>query len=97
ACGAETRWGGGRAAASLDGTRTRLVSRNDIDVSRSYPELAGLAEAAGVPAIVDGEIVGLGTAGRISFEALQPRMHLQNAAQVRRMAEQSPVTFCVFD
>jgi bifunctional non-homologous end joining protein LigD len=93
----ETKWDGVRAVAYLDGTRTRLVSRNDIDVSRSYPELAGLAEAAGVPAIVDGEIVARDTSRRFSFEALQPRMHLQNAAQVRRMAEQSPVTFCAFD
>jgi bifunctional non-homologous end joining protein LigD len=35
--------------------------------------------------------------GRPSFEALQSRMHVTNAAQVRRLMTQVPVTYLVFD
>jgi bifunctional non-homologous end joining protein LigD len=93
----ENKWDGVRTIAYLDGSRTRLLSRNDIDVSATYPELSGLAGALGVPAILDGEVVAFDAHGRVSFGALQPRMHLQNTAHVRRLVADVPVTYCVFD
>lgn len=93
----ETKWDGVRTVAYLDGGTVRLLSRNDLDVTRTYPELAGLGGALGVPAIVDGEVVAHDARGRVSFGALQPRMHLQNAAQVKRLAEEVPVTYHIFD
>lgn len=95
--GYETKWDGVRTIAYLDGGTVRLLSRNDLDVTRSYPELAAIGAAIGVAAIVDGEVVAYDRHGKVSFGALQPRMHLQNAAQVRRLAQEMPVTYCVFD
>jgi bifunctional non-homologous end joining protein LigD len=95
--GYETKWDGVRTIAYLDGGTVRLLSRNDLDVTATYPELGGMADAVGVSAIVDGEVVAYDRHGKVSFGALQPRMHLQNAAQVRRLAEEVPVTYCVFD
>jgi bifunctional non-homologous end joining protein LigD len=97
AFGYETKWDGVRTIAYLDGSRTRLLTRNDLDASATYPELSGLASALGVPAILDGEVVAFAAHGRVSFGALQPRMHLQNPAQVRRLTAKVPVTYCVFD
>jgi bifunctional non-homologous end joining protein LigD len=95
--GYETKWDGVRTIAYLDGGTVRLLSRNDLDVTATYPELSGMADAVGVSAIVDGEVVAYDRHGKVSFGALQPRMHLQNAAQIRRLAEEVPVTYCVFD
>ena len=62
--GYETKWDGARLLAFVDGGRVRLRSRNDLDVTVSYPELAGLAGALGASrAVLDGEVVAFG-AGR---------------------------------
>jgi bifunctional non-homologous end joining protein LigD len=94
----EFKWDGVRAIVTVDGGRPRVTSRNDRDVTTAYPETRALAEAMGsTQAVLDGELVALDDAGRPSFERLQRRMHLTNAAQVRRLQTEVPVTFLVFD
>nr|WP_238345296.1 non-homologous end-joining DNA ligase [Actinopolymorpha cephalotaxi] len=97
--GYEMKWDGLRAVAYADGTKVRLKTRNDLDVTGTYPELAELQESLGsLPAVLDGEIVAFDAkTGRISFAALQQRMHVRDAAQVRRLRDQSPVTYLIFD
>jgi bifunctional non-homologous end joining protein LigD len=46
--------------------------------------------------LLDGEIVAMRD-GRPSFAVLQNRMHVSNAAQARRLADQIPVTYLIFD
>jgi len=95
----ETKFDGVRIIAFISKGKLRLMTRNDIDVVATYPELAGLAAAAGpVDLVLDGEVVALSPkTHRSSFAALQPRIHLQNKAAIARMAEQAPVTYCLFD
>ena len=93
----ETKWDGVRTVAYVKDSRLRLLTRNDLDVSAAYPELQALGSALGAPAIVDGEVVAHDEDGRVSFGALQQRMHLRNAAQIRRLTEAVPVTYCIFD
>ena len=94
----EFKWDGVRAVVYVDGGRPRVLSRNDRDVTSSYPELRALAESLGSTRVVlDGEIVALDDSGRPSFEALQARMHVTNPAQVRRLAQQVPITYLAFD
>ena len=96
--GFEFKWDGVRAIVYIDGGRPRVLSRNDRDVTGSYPELRAMAESLGSrQVILDGEIVAMDERGRPSFEALQARMHVTNAAQVRRLATQVPATFLAFD
>ena len=98
AYGYEFKWDGVRAMVYVDGGRPRALSRNDRDVTASYPELRDLAESLGSRTVVlDGEIVALDAQGRPSFETLQARMHVTNAAQVRRLVTQVPATYLVFD
>jgi bifunctional non-homologous end joining protein LigD len=74
------------------------MSRNDIDITGTYPELRAMAESMGsTQAVLDGELVALDPAGRPSFERLQPRMHVGGDAAVRRLMKSVPVTFFVFD
>ena len=94
----EFKWDGVRAVVYVDGGRPRVLSRNDRDVTGSYPELRDLAESLGSRQVVlDGEIVAFDASGRPSFEALQSRMHVTNSAQVRRLMTQTPATYLVFD
>ncbi len=94
----EPKWDGVRAVVYVEGGRVRVMSRNDRDVTASYPELRLLGEALGSTAcVLDGEIVAFGPEGRPSFGALQQRMHVSSGAQARRLAEQVPATLLLFD
>ena len=94
----EYKWDGVRAVVYVDGGRARVLSRNDREVTSSYPELRALGEALGsLQVVLDGEIVALDAKGRPSFEALQPRMNTSEPSRVRRLAEAVPVTYMIFD
>ncbi|GIG22072.1 hypothetical protein Cch01nite_27960 [Cellulomonas chitinilytica] len=94
----EMKWDGVRAVAYVDGGRVRLMSRNDLDVTRSYPEIAGLGEQLGsVQAVLDGELVTFDERGAPHFGRLQQRMHVQDPAAARRLAKTVPVVYLVFD
>jgi bifunctional non-homologous end joining protein LigD len=94
----EFKWDGVRAVVYVDGGRPRALSRNDRDITATYPELRDLAESLGATqAVLDGEIVAMDSSGRPSFGALQNRMHVTGAAQIRRLTVQTPVTYLVFD
>jgi bifunctional non-homologous end joining protein LigD len=98
AYGYEFKWDGVRAMVYVDGGRPRVMSRNDRDVTQSYPELRELAESLGSRQVVlDGEIVAFDAEGRPSFEALQSRMHVTKSAQVRALMAQTPATYLIFD
>jgi bifunctional non-homologous end joining protein LigD len=98
AYGYEFKWDGVRAVVYVHGGRPRVLSRNDRDVTGSYPELRAMAEALGSREVVlDGEIVAFDEQGRPSFGTLQTRMHVTGAASVRRLAASTPVTFLAFD
>jgi bifunctional non-homologous end joining protein LigD len=94
----EFKWDGVRAVVYVSGGRARVLSRNDRDVTATYPELRDLAETLGSrPVVLDGEIVAMDEGGRPSFAALQARMHVTNPAQVRRLMAQVPATYLAFD
>jgi bifunctional non-homologous end joining protein LigD len=70
-----------------------LYSRNDRDISRSYPEAAGLVLEAGL--VVDGELVAVDGRGRPDFGLLQQRMHVAKPAA--ELIVRVPVQYVVFD
>ena len=94
----EMKWDGLRAIAFAEEDRVRLTSRTTRDITHAYPELAGLAHAAGVrQAIFDGEIVAFGGHAWPDFESLQQRMNISSAAQAKVLATQVPVSYLAFD
>ncbi|BCJ77542.1 ATP-dependent DNA ligase [Catellatospora sp. IY07-71] len=96
--GYELKWDGVRAIGYAEGGRVRVLTRNDLDVTAAYPELLAFGAALGTTsAVFDGELIAFDAAGRVSFGALQPRMHVQDAARVRRLAAATPVTYVLFD
>ena len=94
----EFKWDGVRALGYWDGRELRLESRNQLDITRRYPELAALGPALGrKPAIIDGEILALDADGRPSFSRLQQRMHAEGADNIRRLMDRVPVWYVLFD
>ena len=94
----ELKWDGVRALAFVERGRVRLMSRTERDITVAYPELAGLGHATDhKQLLLDGEIVVFGPGGWPDFEALQPRMHVSDAAQAKLLAGGNPVTYLMFD
>ncbi|RKR74561.1 ATP-dependent DNA ligase [Frondihabitans australicus] len=97
----ELKWDGVRAVVTVDHGEVRLTSRNDHDMTASYPELGVLADRladAGVgSAVLDGEIVAVDAKGRPDFQILQSRMKLTKARDVARAQDRAPVRLLLFD
>ena len=78
------------AIGYASGGRLKLESRNLRDITSQYPEVRGIAAQLGArEAILDGEIIAFGPAGRPSFQELQRRMHVANERQVQRLARET--------
>jgi bifunctional non-homologous end joining protein LigD len=96
--GFEVKWDGVRALAYVSGGRVQLEARKGADVSARYPELRELGRRMGtLQAVLDGEVVALDSSGRPSFERLQRRMHVTNESAVRRLRQDVPVVYSIFD
>src|SRR6476646_85751 len=92
----EIKWDGVRALARIENGVLGLRSRNNIDITKRYPELASLPDdLAARRAILDGEIVALDAQGHSSFERLQERMHVR--APSASLVTQMRVVYFVFD
>jgi bifunctional non-homologous end joining protein LigD len=79
----ERKLDGERCLATKEGATVRLHSRSGRDVTHSFPEVVEALEEQDTPDfVVDGEVVAFED-GRTSFAALQPRIHLSNAARAR--------------
>jgi bifunctional non-homologous end joining protein LigD len=92
----EPKWDGVRCIATC-ADETMLVSRNQRDITATYPELGRMHERlVCIDAIIDGEIVAM-AGGRPSFQRLQSRMNLQNPHEIARLSKESPVLFMAFD
>src|SRR5437899_3005604 len=92
----EIKWDGVRALARIENGALTLRSRNSIDITKRYPEMAFLpAVLATRQAILDGEIVALDAQGRGDFERLQERMHVR--APSENQVAQIPVVYFAFD
>ncbi len=96
----EVKWDGMRTlvevAGPAGGRSVRVWSRNENDVTVSFPELRGLAAWSGPGVLLDGEVVALHE-GTPSFGALAERMHVSNARRAEELAGVNPVTLLAFD
>ena len=98
----EPKYDGIRVVAEIGRERVRLVTRNDKDKAAQFPEvveaLRTLGTKAGVPLVLDGEIIALDAKGRpLRFQELQGRMHVQDATKVAGIAAAAPAALVAFD
>jgi len=92
----EVKWDGMRVLAEVSAGTLRLWSRNENDVTVSFPELLDVGVLAAHDVLLDGEVVAM-AGGIPTFAALADRMHVANAARARSLAQTNPVTLIVFD
>ncbi|KMV22092.1 DNA ligase [Mycobacterium heckeshornense] len=93
------RWkfDGQRGLVVVEGDTVWVYSRNGAHVSRTFPELGGIAAAVGGRSVVlDGEIVAVGPSGRPSFQRLQQRWP-QQRRPTPELVRQVPVRMLAFD
>ncbi|MDQ1724343.1 MAG: bifunctional non-ous end joining protein LigD, partial [Frankiaceae bacterium] len=92
----EMKWDGVRAVVYVDGGRARVLTRNDREVSATYPELRAMAESlGGTRVVLDGEVVAFDELGRPNFGSLQARMHV--ARPTPALLHDVPVSYLAFD
>ena len=92
----EPKWDGFRCIVFRDGPEVELGSRNELPLTRYFPEVvAALQEALPDRAVVDGEVVVVGASG-LNFDLLSQRVHPAES-RVRLLAETTPASFVAFD
>lgn len=91
----EVKWDGMRVLVDVHDGDVTVWSRNERDVTASYPELEALGRDYD-DMLLDGEVVAL-DGGRPSFHALTERMHVADRRRAARLAVTRPVTLMVFD
>lgn len=94
----ETKWDGVRAVCFIRNGRARFVSRNQLEMTSQYPELAGIAASVrATTAVLDGEIVALDEQGVSRFQLLQRRLGRKNAGEIGRLMATTRLVYYVFD
>jgi len=94
----ETKLDGVRAVCFIRNGKASFVSRNQIEMTTQYPELASIAESvSSADAILDGEIVALDGRGVSRFQLLQPRLGRKNSGEIARLAATTRIVYYVFD
>ncbi|MEU4765985.1 non-homologous end-joining DNA ligase [Actinosynnema sp. NPDC023794] len=92
----EFKWDGVRTVTYARGGRVRAMTRNDLEVSATYPEVRALSAILGDhEAVLDGEIVALGARKQPDFGRLQSRMHVARPGD--ELLARVPVVYYVFD
>ncbi|MGA8209720.1 MAG: non-homologous end-joining DNA ligase [Nocardioidaceae bacterium] len=92
----EVKWDGMRVLVEATGDGSlRIWSRNEKDVTVSFPELHGLGRLAR-DVLLDGEVVAFAD-GVPAFAALTDRMHVASARRAEQLSRTTPVTLLVFD
>ena len=95
----EIKWDGYRAIAFIEDGGLRLVSRNQNDLTKAYPELSDIPQHVRArTAILDGEVVALDKQGRPSFGLMQQRTGVgEGGHRIRRTRDDIPVVYYAFD
>lgn len=92
----EPKWDGFRCLLSRNGRRVELRSKSGEDLARYFPEIVAAALRLKVDRFtLDGEIVVPQGKG-FSFDALLQRIH-PAASRVKKLAQETPALYLVFD
>lgn len=94
----EVKWDGIRVMISLDENKITLKSRNNIDLTRKFPELLDAEKSfRGTSGLFDGEIVSLDEKGKPDFKEVIHRMQRTAEGDIQRAMKKYPVYCYIFD
>lgn len=92
----ETKWDGFRSVCFVSKGKARFVSRNQIEMTPQYPELANIPKQVDAKeAILDGEIVALDEHGRPQFQLLQNKLRIRSGSYAK--ARTAQLVYFAFD
>jgi ATP-dependent DNA ligase len=92
----EPKWDGFRCLAFRSGGDVALMAKSGKPLGRYFPEVEAMLRALPQePFVVDGELA-IPTAGGLSFDALQMRLHPAQS-RIRRLAAETPAILILFD
>ncbi|HEY1541556.1 MAG TPA: ATP-dependent DNA ligase [Xanthobacteraceae bacterium] len=92
----EPKWDGFRCLAFKEGKAVDLRARSGKPLGRFFPEIvAALRDVPVKRFVVDGELV-IEIEGRLSFDALQLRLH-PAASRILRLSTETPARLVLFD
>ena len=92
----EPKWDGFRCFAFRDNDAVELRGKSGTSLSRFFPEVvATLLDLPFERFVVDGELV-IELNGRMTFDALQARLH-PAASRIRRLSQETPARLILFD
>jgi ATP-dependent DNA ligase len=92
----EPKWDGFRCIAVKQGGAVALFAKSGKPLGRYFPDVVALLE--GLPVdnfVLDGELT-IPVDGRLSFDALQMRLH-PAASRVNKLAAEHPAVYVLFD
>ncbi len=93
----QIKWDGVRIIAFITSEGVRLQNRRGRERTLQYPEFGIVKEVSGMEeAIIDGEAVVL-EKGRPSFSRIIERDFSVREDRIKRLSQNYPCTFCVFD
>jgi bifunctional non-homologous end joining protein LigD len=94
----EIGWEGVRAIAFCEPGRLRLEDGAGGDIGELFPELRRLTRQVGAhSAVLDGELVTLGSDGRPDHERLERRQRPGTGSTFRARAREAPVVYEIYD
>ncbi|MCW3796200.1 ATP-dependent DNA ligase [Sphingomonas sp. BN140010] len=92
----EPKWDGFRCLALRDGDKVELWSKSGKPLGRYFPEIVAMVgRLKSDRFLLDGELI-IVTAGGLSFDALQMRLHPAES-RVRKLAAETPALLMAFD
>lgn len=92
----EPKWDGFRCLAFKAGDQVELMAKSGKSLNRFFPEVVErLMRAPAATFALDGELLARSD-DAWSFEVLQARLHPAES-RIKRLAEETPATFTVFD
>mgnify|MGYP004639284123 CR=1 FL=1 len=92
----EFKYDGIRALIYVSPQSIKIVSRNGVDLTNTYPELFVIKKIVTKKTILDGEIIALEN-NLPSFSKLQQRNRLKNNLEIKKASIINPVTYICFD
>jgi len=92
----ETKWDGFRSVCFVNRGQARFVSRNQIEMTPQYPELANVPKQINAKQVIlDGEIVALDEHGMPRFQLLQNKLRIRSGSYAK--ASKAQIVYFVFD
>ena len=94
----ELKFDGIRAVLHMNDGQVRIDTRNEKDITASFPEIEQTAkEMFNEHLVLDGEIIGYNSNGVQKLNFVQHRLGVLDPSKIRERQKLYPVLFVVFD